>query len=97
MNKTASQVAFNVFNVPSAASIRAGTLDQTRAAVGRIGYPVVVKPAAATGSIGVSLAEGVKDLPTAHAWPPAPPVSGSGPPAGGRLGRGVPRRAGDQR
>ncbi|MCX4758716.1 ATP-grasp domain-containing protein [Kitasatospora purpeofusca] len=61
-DKAASRAAFAAFNVPSAASVRADTPDQARAAAATIGYPVVLKPAAAAGSIGVSLAATPKDL-----------------------------------
>ncbi|WP_395297258.1 ATP-grasp domain-containing protein [Kitasatospora hibisci] len=65
-NKAASREAFAAFGVPSAASIRVDSLDQARAAAENIGYPVVVKPAAAAGSIGVSRADTATDL--AHAY-----------------------------
>ncbi|MFJ1707625.1 acetyl-CoA carboxylase biotin carboxylase subunit family protein [Kitasatospora sp. NPDC088346] len=64
-DKAVGRAAFAAFNVPSAASVRADTLEQARAAAAGIGYPVVLKPAAAAGSIGVSLAATPKDLRTA--------------------------------
>ncbi|MGW2542512.1 ATP-binding protein [Kitasatospora sp. NPDC001574] len=64
-NKAAGRAAFAATGVPSASSVRADTLDQAHAAAADIGYPVVLKPAAAAGSIGVSLATTPDDLPTA--------------------------------
>ncbi|MER7701585.1 ATP-grasp domain-containing protein [Kitasatospora sp. NPDC097605] len=66
-NKAASRAAFAAAGVPSAASIRVDTLDQALAAAESIGYPVVVKPAAGAGSIGVRRADGSSDLADAYA------------------------------
>ncbi|MGW3183241.1 ATP-binding protein [Kitasatospora sp. NPDC001119] len=52
-NKAAGRVAFAAAGVPSAAGARVDSLDQALAAAERIGYPVVVKPAAGAGGIGV--------------------------------------------
>ncbi|MFJ9446710.1 ATP-grasp domain-containing protein [Kitasatospora sp. NPDC101235] len=65
-NKAASRAAFAAAGVPSAASHHADTLDQALAAAETIGYPVVVKPAAAAGSIGVRLADVPSDLVDAY-------------------------------
>ncbi|MFF2956996.1 ATP-grasp domain-containing protein [Kitasatospora sp. NPDC057965] len=65
-NKAASRAAFAAAGVPSPASTRVDSLDQALAAAERIGYPVVVKPAAGAGSIGVRRADGSRDLADAY-------------------------------
>ncbi|MER6125752.1 ATP-grasp domain-containing protein [Streptomyces sp. NPDC001795] len=52
-NKAISRTLFARHGVPSAASASVRTLQQVRGAAERIGYPVVLKPAAHAASIGV--------------------------------------------
>ncbi|MGW3228658.1 ATP-binding protein [Kitasatospora sp. NPDC001095] len=65
-NKAASRAAFAAAGVPSAASVRVDSFDQALAAAEGIGYPVVVKPTAAAGSIGVRRADDSFDLVDAY-------------------------------
>jgi biotin carboxylase len=52
--------------VPSAQSILAGNLDEARAAAGRIGYPLVLKPCSLAASIGVVKVETDDELEDAY-------------------------------
>ncbi|MER6151582.1 ATP-grasp domain-containing protein [Streptomyces hirsutus] len=52
-NKATARSLFARHGVPSAASVSVRTLHEARAAAERIGYPVVLKPAAHAASIGV--------------------------------------------
>ncbi|MER6031577.1 ATP-grasp domain-containing protein [Streptomyces sp. NPDC001851] len=52
-NKATSRTLFARHGVPSAASASVRTLHEARGAADRIGYPVVLKPAAHAASIGV--------------------------------------------
>ncbi|MEU9939095.1 ATP-grasp domain-containing protein [Streptomyces lavendulae] len=67
-DKAASRAAFAAHGVPSARSTAANSLDEALSAAVAIGYPVVVKPASAGGSIGVIKAETQEDLADAYAF-----------------------------
>ncbi|MGW3197183.1 ATP-grasp domain-containing protein [Streptomyces sp. NPDC001118] len=64
-DKAASRQRFAAADVPSAASTWVHTLDAAASAAERVGYPVVLKPAAHAGSIGVVRVDTITDLPTA--------------------------------
>ncbi|WP_055591509.1 ATP-grasp domain-containing protein, partial [Streptacidiphilus griseoplanus] len=71
-NKAASKAVFAAADIPSATSTRVTSLRRAAAAARRIGYPVVLKPAAHAGSIGVIKVDSADALPaawhyTAHA------------------------------
>ncbi|WAL74581.1 ATP-grasp domain-containing protein [Kitasatospora sp. YST-16] len=67
-NKAAARAVWAAEGVPSAQSIRATSLVTASTAARRIGYPVVLKPAAHAASIGVIKVERAEDLPTAFAY-----------------------------
>ncbi|MEU8543213.1 ATP-grasp domain-containing protein [Streptomyces sp. NPDC048717] len=67
-DKAAGRAAFARHGVPSARSITATSLDEALAAADEIGFPVVVKPGAVGGSIGVIKAEKREDLAAAYAF-----------------------------
>ncbi|WP_043224612.1 ATP-grasp domain-containing protein [Streptomyces sp. NRRL F-5193] len=67
-DKAASRAAFARHGVPSARSVAAASLDEALAVAEAIGFPVVVKPAAVGGSIGVIKAETREDLAEAYAF-----------------------------
>ncbi|MGW7303992.1 ATP-grasp domain-containing protein [Streptomyces sp. NPDC054835] len=67
-DKAASRAAFARHGVPSARSVAAASLDDALSAAKGIGFPVVVKPAAVGGSIGVIKAETHEDLADAYAF-----------------------------
>ncbi|MFF4285675.1 ATP-grasp domain-containing protein [Streptomyces sp. NPDC001633] len=62
-NKAAAREKFDQLDVPSAASIPVLTLAEARRAAVGIGYPVVLKPAAHAGSVGVVHVAGPAELP----------------------------------
>ncbi|MFF9785105.1 ATP-grasp domain-containing protein [Streptomyces nigrescens] len=62
-NKAGAQEKFDELGVPSAASIPVLTLAEARRAAVGIGYPVVLKPAAHAGSVGVVRVTGPAELP----------------------------------
>ncbi|MFD8609393.1 ATP-grasp domain-containing protein [Streptomyces sp. NPDC059631] len=64
-DKATSRQRFAAAGVPSAASTWVHTLDAAASAAERVGYPVVLKPAAHAGSIGVIRVDTITDLPTA--------------------------------
>ncbi|MFJ7997521.1 ATP-grasp domain-containing protein [Streptomyces sp. NPDC096310] len=65
-NKATARSLFARHGVPSAASISIRSLQEAIAAAARIGYPVVLKPAARAASIGVSRADTPEQLFTAY-------------------------------
>ncbi|MFJ1795294.1 ATP-grasp domain-containing protein [Kitasatospora griseola] len=67
-NKSAARAVWAAEGVPSAQSIRATSLVTANTAARRIGYPVVLKPAAHAASIGVIKVERAEDLPSAFAY-----------------------------
>ncbi|MFF7438965.1 ATP-grasp domain-containing protein [Streptomyces sp. NPDC008122] len=67
-DKAASRAAFAHHGVPSARSVATASLDEALAVAEAIGFPVVVKPAAVGGSIGVIKAETAQDLAEAYAF-----------------------------
>lgn len=67
-DKAASRAAFARHGVPSARSIAASSFGEALTAATGIGFPVVVKPAAVGGSIGVIKAETEEDLASAYAF-----------------------------
>ncbi|GGR03690.1 ATP-grasp domain-containing protein [Kitasatospora griseola] len=67
-NKSASRAVWASEGVPSAQSIRVTSLVTAARAARRIGYPVVLKPSAHAGSIGVIKVENPDDLPGAFAY-----------------------------
>ncbi|WP_338675881.1 ATP-grasp domain-containing protein [Streptomyces sp. SCSIO 30461] len=66
-DKATSRQRFAAAGVPSAASTWVHSLDAAASAAERVGYPVVIKPAAYTGSIGVIRVDTIADLPAAWA------------------------------
>ncbi|MBE1599920.1 biotin carboxylase [Streptomyces stelliscabiei] len=66
-NKATSRALFARHGVPSAASARVRTVEEAAQAGARIGYPVVLKPAAYAASIGVIRVNAPGDLPSAYA------------------------------
>ncbi|MGV9790874.1 ATP-grasp domain-containing protein [Streptomyces sp. NPDC003435] len=67
-NKAVARALFARHGVPSAASVKARTLREAEAAVRSLGYPVVVKPTAVAGSIGVSRVDRPEELAAAFAY-----------------------------
>ncbi|MET8983788.1 ATP-grasp domain-containing protein [Streptomyces sp. NPDC004539] len=67
-NKSAARAIWATVGVPSAQSIRATSLVTASTAARRIGYPVVLKPAAHAAGIGVIKVEQAADLPVAFAY-----------------------------
>lgn len=67
-NKATARTLFARHGVPSATSMRATSLLEAGLATMSIGYPVVVKPAASGGSIGVIRVDGPEELPAAFAF-----------------------------
>ncbi|WP_432112693.1 ATP-grasp domain-containing protein [Streptomyces sp. S1] len=67
-DKAAGRAAFARHGVPSARSVAASCLDEALAVAEEIGFPVVVKPAAVGGSIGVIKAETREGLAEAYAF-----------------------------
>lgn len=67
-NKATSRALFARHGVPSAASVSVRTVAEAEAAAERIGYPVVLKPAAHAASIGVIRADTPDQLASAHAF-----------------------------
>lgn len=67
-NKSAARAVWAAEGVPSAQSIRATSLVTANTAARRIGYPVVLKPAAHAAGIGVIKVERAEDLPSAFAY-----------------------------
>ncbi|MFF6783832.1 ATP-grasp domain-containing protein [Streptomyces sp. NPDC012510] len=66
-NKATARAFFARHGVPSAASARVGTVEEADQAAARIGYPVVLKPAAHAASIGVIRVNTPGELPSAYA------------------------------
>ncbi|WP_129287524.1 ATP-grasp domain-containing protein [Streptomyces sp. GZWMJZ-114] len=64
-NKARARTAFAEHGVPSASAMKATTLLEAGLATMTIGYPVVLKPAAFAGSIGVIRVDRAEDLPAA--------------------------------
>ncbi|MEU3299755.1 ATP-grasp domain-containing protein [Streptomyces sp. NPDC006678] len=75
-NKATARALFARHGVPSAASVTVRTRDDAYAAAERIGYPVVLKPAAHAASIGVIRADTPHQL--AAAYEVADRAAGSG-------------------
>ncbi|MFE6163119.1 ATP-grasp domain-containing protein [Streptomyces sp. NPDC056486] len=67
-NKSVARTLFVRHGVPSAASITARTLLEAELATATLGYPVVIKPAAFAGAIGVIRVDGPQELPAAFAF-----------------------------
>ncbi|GAA1159863.1 ATP-grasp domain-containing protein [Streptomyces hebeiensis] len=65
-NKATARTLFARHGVPSAASVSVRTLTEAEAAADRTGYPVVLKPAAHAGSIGVLRVDTPDQLSTAY-------------------------------
>ncbi|NJQ03167.1 ATP-grasp domain-containing protein [Streptomyces sp. PLAI1-29] len=65
-DKAAARRLFARHGVPSAVSVSVRTAEEAHAAAERIGYPVVVKPAAHAASIGVIRADTPAQLATAY-------------------------------
>lgn len=66
-DKATSHQRFAAAGVPSAASTWVHSLDAAASAAERVGYPVVLKPAACAGGIGVISVDTITDLPAAWA------------------------------
>ncbi|MFM9539903.1 ATP-grasp domain-containing protein [Streptomyces turgidiscabies] len=66
-DKATSRQRFAAAGVPSAASTWVHSLAAAASAAERVGYPVVLKPAACTGGIGVIRVDTITDLPGAWA------------------------------
>ncbi|MEU7117926.1 ATP-grasp domain-containing protein [Streptomyces zaomyceticus] len=64
-NKATARTLFARHGVPSAASMKARSLVEAGLATMTIGYPVVIKPAASAGSIGVIRVDRAEALPDA--------------------------------
>ncbi|GGX54370.1 ATP-grasp domain-containing protein [Streptomyces noursei] len=62
-DKALGQQCFAAAGVPAAASTWVHSLDAAASAAERVGYPVVLKPASHTGSIGVTRVDTIGDLP----------------------------------
>ncbi|RSO42011.1 carboxylase [Streptomyces sp. WAC 06725] len=67
-DKGAARTLFARHGVPSAASVSVNTWAEAVDAAGRIGYPVVLKPAAHAASIGVIRVDSEQELNTAYAF-----------------------------
>ncbi|MGK4581703.1 ATP-grasp domain-containing protein [Kitasatospora sp. HPMI-4] len=67
-NKAASRAVWVSEGVPSAQSIRVTSLVTATTAARRIGLPVVIKPAARTGGVGVVRVDRLDELPAAFAY-----------------------------
>ncbi|MFH9351211.1 acetyl-CoA carboxylase biotin carboxylase subunit family protein [Kitasatospora sp. NPDC017646] len=67
-NKAASRAVWAAEGVPSAQSIRVTSPKTAATAARRIGYPLVLKPSAHAGSIGVIKVLAPTDLPAAYAY-----------------------------
>lgn len=67
-NKHTSRTLFARHGVPSAASVRVRTESEAADAALRIGYPVVLKPAAYAASMGVIRVDSVEELSAAYAF-----------------------------
>lgn len=67
-NKATSRTLFARHGVPSAASVSVRTRAEAQVAAERIGYPVVLKPAAHAASIGVIRADAPEQLTAAFAF-----------------------------
>ncbi|KMS67739.1 carboxylase [Streptomyces viridochromogenes] len=67
-NKHTSRSLFARHGVPSAASASVHTEHEAAAAARRIGFPVVLKPAAHAGSMGVIRVDTTDELPAAYAF-----------------------------
>ncbi|MGW0137521.1 ATP-grasp domain-containing protein [Streptomyces calvus] len=65
-NKATTRTLFARHGVPSAASVTVRTVQEAQAAAERIGYPVVLKPAAHAASIGVIRADTPEQLTAAY-------------------------------
>ncbi|MGW2822139.1 ATP-grasp domain-containing protein [Streptomyces sp. NPDC001443] len=65
-NKATSRSLFARYGVPSAASVSVRTLREAEAAAERIGYPVVLKPAAHAASMGVIRTDTPEQLTAAY-------------------------------
>lgn len=61
-DKHLTRAALAAAEIPQPVSFMAATVDDARTAVERIGWPVVVKPRALTGSFGVAKVESVEQL-----------------------------------
>ena len=64
-NKATARTLFARHGVPSAASMKARTLQEAELATRTLGFPAVIKPAAAAGSIGVIRIDRLEELPPA--------------------------------
>ncbi|MFF3849595.1 ATP-grasp domain-containing protein [Streptomyces sp. NPDC002328] len=67
-NKATARTLFARHGVPSAASMKARTLREAELATRTLGFPAVIKPAAAAGSIGVIRIDRPEELPAAFAF-----------------------------
>ncbi|MGC0405310.1 biotin carboxylase [Streptomyces sp. SAI-126] len=67
-NKASARTLFARHGVPSAASVSVRSLSEAQDAAVRIGYPVVLKPAAHAASIGVIRADTPQQLGAAYAF-----------------------------
>ncbi|MEV7393392.1 ATP-grasp domain-containing protein [Streptomyces sp. NPDC091215] len=67
-NKATSRALFARHGVPSAASVSVRTLAEAEAAAQRVGYPLVLKPAAHAASVGVIRADTPEQLTAAFAF-----------------------------
>ncbi|WP_371565177.1 ATP-grasp domain-containing protein [Streptomyces canus] len=67
-NKATARTLFARHGVPSAASMKAGTLLEAGLATMTLGLPAVIKPAAFAGSIGVIRVDQPEELPAAFAF-----------------------------
>ncbi|MFD4574239.1 acetyl-CoA carboxylase biotin carboxylase subunit family protein [Streptomyces sp. NPDC058417] len=83
-DKATSRQRFAAADVPSAASTWVHSLDAAASAAERVGYPVVLKPAAYAGSIGVIRVDTITDLPAAWAFA-STGATHQGPEGGGVL------------
>ncbi|MEN8654384.1 ATP-grasp domain-containing protein [Streptomyces sp. 21So2-11] len=64
-NKAIARALFARHGVPSATSMKARTLLEAGRAAATLGFPVVIKPAAFAGAIGVIRVDGPEELPAA--------------------------------
>ena len=83
-NKAASRRRFAEEHVPSARSVAVATLAEATAAAHGIGWPVVLKPSAHGGSVGVIRVNGPEELPAAWEFA-ADGAEGQGPEGSGVL------------
>ncbi|MQS09523.1 ATP-grasp domain-containing protein, partial [Streptomyces alkaliphilus] len=67
-DKAAARARFDARQVPSTPWARVTTAEQAGEAARRIGFPVVLKPAAAGGSFGVRKVDTARELAAAHAF-----------------------------